>query len=98
MGYLAAVLFILALIGLPMGFVAWPLAVRMNVRTAPRAQFRRVFWVHAVGIAVTTAVAAFAQQAGWLDAYLFVLPLYFVGLATLVADVAITSGGLRERG
>jgi hypothetical protein len=97
MVYLAAVFFILALIGLPVGFVAWPLAVRMNLRAALRARFRRVFWMHAVGIAVTVAVAAYGQWAGWPDAYLLVLPLYLVGLATLVAVAAITIGGLRER-
>ena len=97
MSYLANALFILAVIGLSAGFVAWPLAVWMNVRGALRDRFRRVFWLHMVGVAAVMALAKFAQRARWPDAYLFILPLYPVGLATIVALAVRTPRGLRER-
>ena len=88
--------FVLSVMGLPAGFVAWPLAWRYDASARVRAWARRLFWLHAIGVAATVALAVQAERAHWPDPYLWVLPLYLVGLFSLMAAVVVTTVGMRD--
>ena len=96
MGYLGFVVFVLSVMGLPAGFVAWPLAWRYDASARVRRWARGLFWAHAIGVGATVALAVQAERGRWPDAYLWVLPLYLVGLLSLVAALVVTIVGVRD--
>jgi len=96
MGYLAFGVLLLSVMGLPTGFLAWPLASRYDASERVRLSARRLFWLHSVGVGSTVALAVQAERQRWPDAYLWILPLYFVGLLSLIAAAVMTRVGVRD--
>ena len=93
---LAFGIFVLAVMGIPAGFVAWPIAWRYDASEHVRAWARRLFMLHTVGVVSTVALAVRAEQARWPDADLWVVPLYLVGLVSLVVGAFVTTAALRD--
>ena len=54
---LAFGIFVLAVMGIPAGFVAWPVAWRFDASERVRAWARRLFVLHTVGVVSTVALA-----------------------------------------
>jgi hypothetical protein len=96
MSYVAFGVFVLAVMGIPAGFVAWPVAWRFDASERVRAWARRLFVLHTVGVVSTVALAVRAEQARWPDAYLWVIPLYLVGLVSFVVGAAVTMVAVRN--